>query len=104
MIPRSENHVTSTFLLSSYNILKIQIINAMERNVDEQAKICPIQPDGTHRTPKFRSGLDQQLQSAIPFVKRAEPVKIYNKDGIIASIMTGDCEVMDLVKFVGSYS
>ena len=71
---------------------------------DGQPKECPIQPDGTHRTPKFRSGLDQQLQSAIPFVKRAEPVEIYNKDGIIASIMTGDCEVMDLVRFLGSYS
>lgn len=44
-------------------------------------------------------GLDQQLQSAIPFVKHAKPVEIYAKDGIIASIMTGDCGVMDIVKF-----
>ena len=40
--------------------------------------------------PKFRPSISQELRSAIPFAKHAAPVEVYSRDGIVASIMTGE--------------
>ena len=63
-------------------------------NPDGDPSQCPIQLEGVRKMPKFVPGITQQLRSAIPFAKHAAPVEVFSRDGIVASIMTGECPSM----------
>jgi len=50
---------------------------------------CPLQLEGVKKVPTFRPHVDQELKMAIPLAKHASTVKLFHKDGVNASIMTG---------------
>ena len=56
--------------------------------------MSPIQLEGIRKMPKFRPGISQELRSAIPLAKHAEPVEVFSRDGIVASIMTGESPLL----------
>ena len=51
---------------------------------------CPLKLDGARKLPVFSTHTDQELRMAIPLAKHARIVKLFNKDGVNASIMTGN--------------
>ena len=61
---------------------------------------CPLKIEGVRKVPTFSPHVDQELKSAIPLAKHASTVKLFNKDGVNASIMTG----RDIIKILDSVS
>ena len=63
-----------------------------------------IQLEGIRKMPKFRPGISQELRSAIPLAKHAEPVEVFSRDGIVASIMTGESPLTKMLLHIALIS